>query len=706
MNPLLTLTLLVLGLGTFGVTMYGRIQGLRSMAGAHPFERLGERVRGLLAFGIGQKRMTSRGEFLPGFAHVLIFGAFMTLLFRVIMLMAMGFSPRLLTLFTTLDDPFWEAHRGLATIFYAYLWVKDIAAFSALAGVVYFMVLRFVIKPARIAKSWEAILILCFIATLMVTDFLFGASVATHTTSIEPITSLVYLMTRSIAPETLTSIGVGAFWLHLVIIFVFLNFLPYGKHFHVITGLPNVFLRTLPPSPGASGSARLPTPNLEKEEFGAQVATQLSWKQGLDVNSCTQCGRCLTHCPTHVTGKPLTHRGVNLSIKNFLWENQGRLSSIEKNADGTGFTWQTPEGRTDVPPLAAEEGGVLTNDTIWACTTCGYCETACPVFIENVPRLIDARRFKVQVQAEFPPELQRVFEGLERQGNPWGLDREQRDAWAKDIELPRWVDGGDYEYLFFVGCAGSYDERMKKVSLAMARLLTAAGVKFATLGKEETCNGELARRAGNEYLFQSIARANVELFEARGVKAIVTQCAHCFNTLRNEYPELGGNYRVISHPELLKELVASRRLSLGKVKSENVTFHDPCYLGRHNGVYDAPRDALGSVEGTTVTELPRNREHSFCCGAGGARMWMEEHLGTRINHNRAAEVAETLTAVNGSASGVVAVACPFCHTMLRDAFADTNQESIQVKDVAEVLADALPAKEAHPAPTAEGSAAR
>jgi Fe-S oxidoreductase len=317
----------------------------------------------------------------------------------------------------------------------------------------------------------------------------------------------------------------------------------------------------------------------------------------------------------------------------------------------------------------------------------------------------------VQVEADFPPELQRVFEGVERQGNPWGIGQDKRDEWEGDQPLPKWGDGGEYEYLFYVGCAGSYDERMKKVSRAVARVLTEGGITFATLGKEETCNGELARRGGNEYLYQTMAKANVEAWNAKGVKTIVTQCPHCFNTIKNEYPEFGGNYRVISHTELINELIQSKRIKLGKVMNEKLTFHDPCYLGRHNGVFDAPRQALEAVPGVAIIEMQRSKRESFCCGAGGARMWMEEHEGTRINHNRANEVALTLAHekdpsvpwpdatdrerpgqvgdYKGPAEGVVAVACPFCHTMLKDGLADTGREGVQVKDVAELVADSM-----------------
>lgn len=723
MNPILVSVFLFCGLSFFAVTMWGRLKGFRALQGVpgNRMDRVGERVGALLKFGFGQKRMVDPEEFVPGFMHVLIFAAFLTVQARSGMLFVMGFSTDAAHVLNDLSAPFWTDAPALATVYKAYLFVKDIIAGLSVIAVLYFFWLRLVVQPKRLTESGEALLILGFIGGLMVTEFTFGASHFREQgitwSAYEPVTSLWMKLFSGASNEQLHNLGLLGFWTHLGIIMVFLNFLPYGKHFHVIVGLPNVFMKPLPPleKPKLSSSAKLSTPNLEKEEYGAKVITQLNWKQALDVNTCTECGRCQTHCPTYITNKPLTHKGVNQSIKHFLWDHEAELATAvtKKSEDGsTSYEWQNAEGAmVPMPPLVASEGGVLKPETVWACTTCGWCETACPVFIENVPRLIDMRRYKVQVEADFPPELQRVFEGIERQGNPWGLGQEKRDEWEGDIPLPKWGDGGTYEYLFYVGCAGSYDERMKKVSKAVAKILTEGGVKFATLGKEETCNGELARRGGNEFLYQTMAKMNVESWNSKGIKAIVTQCPHCMNTIKNEYPEFGGNYRVISHTELISELINSKRIKISKVMNEKITFHDPCYLGRHNGVFDAPREALKAIPGLEVVEMQRSKRESFCCGAGGARMWMEEHEGTRINHNRANEAALTLahakdssvpypsaTALDapgqvgnytGPAEGTVAVACPFCHTMIKDGMADTHREHVKVKDVAELVAESM-----------------
>jgi len=399
-----------------------------------------------------------------------------------------------------------------------------------------------------------------------------------------------------------------------------------------------------------------------------------------------------------LTGKPLTHKEVNQTLKHWIWGHQSLI------VDGKDENGQPKE----LPPIV---GNILQAETVWACTSCGWCETACPVFIENIPRLIDMRRYKVQVEAEFPSEIQRVFEGMERQGNPWGLGQDRRDQWAEDLQIPQWGDGGQYEYLFFVGCAGSYDDRQKKVSRALVKILRQANISFAILGKAEICNGDSARRLGNEYLFQTLAKGNVEAWNASQVKAIITQCPHCFNTIKNEYPELGGSYQVISHVELISQLLRDKRIKLSQVKGERLTYHDPCYLGRHNGIYQAPREALAAIPGVELVEMQRNQRQSFCCGAGGGRMWMEEKIGQRINQNRVNEAALTLAHAadpsiplpsatdlhkpgavghyQGQASGTIAVACPFCMTMIKDGANETGRDQIKVKDVSELVADAL-----------------
>ena len=716
MSPLFAGAIVGLSLLTFAVTMFWRVGAMRSLKGVpgNRLDRVPERLMALLKFGFGQRRMVDHEEFVPGLMHVFIFGAFLAVQARSIMLFVMGFSSRAMEVLPNLHHPFWADHSLLKGVYELYLPVKDLAAGAALLGVTYFFVMRVFVKPARLTRSFEALLILGFIGGLMVTEFIFGAwqmrLQGVEVEKLEPFTTATAMLLKPVGDDALMVLGVVSLWTHLLIIGTFLNFLPYGKHFHVIVGLLNVYMKRLSPippgDPKVSSSAKLSTPDLEKEEFGARTFKDLTWKNALDVNTCTECGRCQTHCPTYITGKPLTHKQVNQDLKHYLWDNE-RLLVTGIDDDGVAH-----EAAALVASSSDRDTGILSADTVWACTSCGWCETACPVFIENVPRLIDMRRYKVQVEADFPPEMQRVFEGIERQGNPWGVGQDKRADWQGDLTIPTYSEGGDFEYLFFVGCAGSYDERLKKVTRSMVKILNESGVKFATLGKDEACNGETARRMGNEYLYQTMAKQNVEKWNGLKVKAVITQCPHCFNTIKNEYPEFGGNYRVISHTELISELIKDKRIKLSKVMNEKLTYHDPCYLGRHNGVYDAPREALKAIPGLEVVEMQRSGRESFCCGAGGGRMWMEEHIGTRINHNRVNEAALTLAHdvdpsipypdaadkqrpgqvgdYKGPGTGTIAVACPFCHTMMKDGIADTGREdTMKVRDVAELVAESM-----------------
>lgn len=407
----------------------------------------------------------------------------------------------------------------------------------------------------------------------------------------------------------------------------------------------------------------------------------LSWKEALDVYSCTECGRCQTHCPTYVTGKPLSHKEVNRAIRHHLAETAPALTALRRAKE--------PAAReaalAALPPITA----VVPPETFWACTTCGWCETACPVLIENVPRLIDMRRQKVLVDAEFPDEAQRVFKGIETQGNPWGIGSNKRTEWCEDLALPRAAAGEPFEWLFFVGCAGAFDDRQKKVSRAIVRILREARVSFAILGDEETCTGDAARRLGNEYLFQLQAQTLTDVLNRHGVKKILVQCPHCLNTLKNELPQFGGRYEVVHHAELIARLVADGRLRAGAATAlggKQVTFHDPCYLARWNGIVDAPRDVLRAVPGLVLAEMPRSGREGFCCGAGGGRFWLEERLGSRVNQNRVGEADGTL----GPEGGVIATGCPFCLTMMKDGVNETGREDrLRVMDLAEIVADGL-----------------
>jgi Fe-S oxidoreductase len=671
MSPILTTLLLVAAGAFFVFTMTRRMVPLLALRRDVRTDRPRERAASLLRYGFGQERLVDPEEAKAGLMHVAVFFAFLVLAIRTVTMFGMGFSEGFYLPFLHPDAPFGKGYGFL----------KDVFVLLALLAVIGFLWRRLVTKPDRITQSWEGTLILLFIGGLMVTDLLFeGAELAARGRGpswIAPASALGLFAVGGLSPGAQHAIGVGSFWLHLVIIVVFGNFLPYGKHFHIITGLPNVFFRRLPPV-GALAKLDLES---ETARYGTATVKDLSWKEAWDVYSCTECGRCQTHCPTYVTGKPLSHKEVNRAVKGELIRLAPALAGLARA--------KTPEAKEAAAAALPPITDVVPPETAWACTTCGWCETACPVFIENIPRLIDMRRQQVLVDAAFPEEAARVFKNIETQGNPWGIGSNKRTEWCADLAIPRASDGGDYEYLFFVGCAGAFDDRQKKVSRAIVQILREANVSFAILGDEETCNGEAARRLGNEYLYQMQAQANVDLLNGYGVKKILTQCPHCLNTIANEFPQFGGKFEVVHHTQLIARLVKDGRLhpeAAAALEGQTVTFHDPCYLARWNGITEAPREALGAVPGLELREMPRNRRQGFCCGAGGGRFWLEEKLGTRVNQNRVDEAAETL----GAGGGIVATGCPFCLTMVKDGVNETGrEETMKVMDVAEIVAQGL-----------------
>ncbi|TMB07528.1 MAG: (Fe-S)-binding protein [Deltaproteobacteria bacterium] len=699
MAPIVATVIIAAGLALFLWTMSYRIRPLLFARKDVRWDDPLTRTEKLIEYGFGQKRMPAKPERAAGMAHIWIFVAFIVAQLGTLTSFGLAYDP-------TFHLPFLAHETRLGQ---AYLFSKDVIDILGTLGCAVFLYYRVVAKKERMTLSWEGVFILCMIIGVLWTDVLIDAAALAKSAGEVPwylpvSGKVAQWFLYGMSPRAAANAMTFGVLLHIAIVMSFLNFLPMGKHFHIITGLPTVYFQRLEPM-GQLGKLDLENAT----SFGISKLSDLSWKEILDTYSCTECGRCQTYCPTYDTGKPLTHKEMNRAIRHHaqqvaagmplplaaLLSRTNRIPATPVAHDGhdgatAGSSLQLPaELAEKLPPLVGNENGVLPDETIWACTTCGWCEQACPVFIEQLPRIVDMRRHLVLMESRFPDEAARVFKGMEGQGNPWGMGSNRRAEWCADLGVRTAASvkeaAENFEWLFFVGCAGSFDERQKKVSRAIVSILQAANVDFVILGDEETCNGDSARRLGNEYLFQSLAQQNVETLNRYGVKKIITQCPHCFNTLANEYPQFGGHFKVLHHSEVIAQLVDDGRLKPGEVQLEEpVTYHDSCYLARHNGISEAPRQALISI-GVKVKEMDRNRTETFCCGAGGGRMWLEETIGQRINQNRVEEAAKTL-----GEKGLVATSCPFCLTMIKDGISETGRaESMQAKDIAELVAEAI-----------------
>jgi Fe-S oxidoreductase/nitrate reductase gamma subunit len=626
----------LLAVGAFAYSMSRRVRVLLATAPEDRFDRIGTRLVKTVEYAFLQKRMFR--DLYAGVFHIFLFAGFIVLLVRTGALVVEGLIPGFLLLPGRAGD--------------VYTLAKDVFEVLVLVGVVMAVSRRAFARPARLDLTNDAWLILFLIAVLIVADLLAeGAKVALAPVLASSWSPAVGAVGAALAPlprGTLLRLYDAAWWTHLADILFFGNYLPYSKHFHIITSVPNVFFMKLDPM------GRLGTPDLEgSERFGVSRVEDLSWKSVLDGYTCTECGRCRVVCPTALTGKPLDPKVFIGDVRDAVREATPEiLAATSGRGNGAGL-----------PARRELIGGWLTEETIWACTTCGFCTTACPVFIiPAVDKITEIRRHLVLERADFPKEMQTAFRGMETNGNPWGISASARGDWAKDLPVVTISEaaGSAVEVLFWVGCAGSYEDRAKRVSKAIVEILNEAGVSFAILGAQETCTGDSARRMGNEYLFQMLAQQNVETLNGYGVKKIVTNCPHCFNCIKNEYPVLGGSYEVVHATELVGSLVREGRIRFTEPVRETISYHDACYLGRYNGVYAAPRDILRAIPGLEVHELPRTCERGLCCGAGGGRMWMEERIGARINQTRMKEIEEA-----GTAS--VGLSCPFCMIMLGNA---------------------------------------
>ncbi|MFI7585849.1 heterodisulfide reductase-related iron-sulfur binding cluster [Spongisporangium articulatum] len=702
-------------------------------------ENLGKLIRTQTAEVVGQKKLLQWS--VPGLAHAFTFWGFSVLFLCIIEAFGAIF-----------DEDFAIPVIGHWAVVG---FIEDFFTTAVLLALITFAIIRVVKAPDRLHRgsrffgshTGPAWVILGMISLVMITQTLFRA--ASVNTGVFPYNKAAFLSHLTAWPldqlsEHTNEVLETVFLLSNVgIILGFLVLVVHSKHLHIGLAPINVSAKREPKALGALLPIQIKGEPLDFEKvdeldedaaLGVGKVEDFTWKGLLDFATCTECGRCQSQCPAWNTEKPLSPKLLIMGLRDHLFAKgpwlladealrekaeKGEKTGIPASAVAAaqtplvGDTGYASHGGPDDPhgdvlgSLAAynAEGGAIDPDVLWSCVTCGACVEQCPVDIEHVDHIVDMRRYQVLIESAFPNELNGLFKNLEKNSNPWGMSPRLRMDWAKDLPFEVKQVGTDIEdlseveYLFWVGCAGAYEDRQKKTTRAIAELLNTAGVSFAVLGDGEACTGDSARRSGNEFLFQQLAMQNVEVLNEAGAKKIVVSCAHCFNTLSKEYPQVGGNYEVVHHTQLLNRLVRDKKLipvapvsgsadsTAGKLTTEPVTYHDPCYIGRHNGIYEPPRELIGALPYVEFKEMPRNQSRSFCCGAGGARMWMEETIGKRINNTRAQEAIDT-------GADKIAVGCPFCNVMLSDGLTNSQSEGnarqeVEVLDVAQLLLAAV-----------------
>jgi Fe-S oxidoreductase len=628
--------------------------------------RIGRRLRDALGKVLFQRCTLKNERRFTGLMHVMIFYGALTFDTMTLNHTLEGFF----------DGFYLFGDTGPGLLFSL---MVDVFAVLVLAGTLFFIVRRFVIRPEayRTTRLDSAAIYFFLIAVTLSYLYFEAFAIALHPETAR-LSFLGSALAGKIAAAGTPAAAVAAhfkagWWLHILLVFGFIAYVPHSKYLHMLAGPFNVLLRPERPC------GELAPLDLEKSErFGIEKASDFSWKDNLDAFACMECGRCQDVCPAYASGKPLSPKMILFNQERRLLKESKALLARKGN-----------EGEPLVP-------GTFEEGEIWTCTTCGACMHVCPVEIEHVNKIVGLRQSRVLMESKFPAELNATFRNMETNSNPWGVGFAKRAEWAEGLGVPLVKDAPGAEWLFYVGCAGSFDEEGRKTSEALAGLLKKAGLSFGILGPEEKCCGDSARRLGHEYLFQQLAAENLAAFLRYGVKRVVTACPHGFNVLKHEYPRLLDALpgfseadkaallaiEVVHHAELLARLLAEGRLAVSAPCPEGLTFHDPCYLARHNGMTEEPRAVLARIAAAEIKELGRSKEHGFCCGAGGGLMWTEESLGTRINQARTDEVL-------ASGAGAVATACPFCKSMLGDGLKDKGRSDVAVKDIAQLLAERL-----------------
>ena len=662
MKPTIMALLIIFAFGFFLYNIYTLIRVLCIGKYEMRFDNIPERIKKVIIYVFGQKRLVKNYTF-AGVAHFMIFWGFVIITIGTIEMLVGGVFPG----FRLIPG---EAHNY-------YEFILDIVQLLVLIAIVMGIINRTTIAKRREVNGLDAVVVLGLIFGLMITAFGFtGSAIAMGTgePAFMPVSSVfASLFFNGMSENSLIFSNEFFWWFHILIVLGFLNYLPYSKHSHVFTAIPNVFFQNLNPR-GALKPLDFENVPDDIDHFGAGKLDDFTWKDILDAYTCTECGRCTDNCPAWHTEKPLSPREIVVKLRHYA-SSEGEHYLNGDTANGMELQ--------DIPSTEW-----VTEDELWACTSCNACVEQCPLFIDQMGKIMEMRRF-LTLEGRLTGPAGKTLQKLQQQGNPWGFSESDRAKWVSEVDGLNVIgengieDATEFDFVYWMGCYGGYDPRGQNIAKSVVSLLTQAGVKFAVLGPQEKCTGDPARRLGEEALYQMLATENIENLNNMKVKKVIANCPHCFNTIKNEYPQFGGDFEVINHTQLLSELVEQGRLKPTKEINEEVAYHDPCYLGRYNRVFDEPRKVLKSIPGLKLIELDRKRERSFCCGAGGGKIWMEEEA-PRVNWNRFEEV-------NDKKPDTLAVACYFCDTMFEDAAKQAGNEDMQIKDISVILRESVEA---------------